>query len=210
MRRVGIEIHIALMARAPEPGRAKTRLVPRLGAEGAARLHAALVRHALREIVKSGLPATLWCAPDCAHGFFQSCADEFAVKLCPQPDGDLGQRMACIFEHMASPTLLMGSDCPAIDAALLGRCAAVLAAGQPAVFLPAEDGGYGLVGLRRAIPEIFADMPWGTDDVMRLTRARLAALGVVAAEPAVVWDVDRPEDVDRLAAAGFVIPAAKD
>lgn len=198
------------MARAPEPGHAKTRLIPRLGATGAARLHAALVRSALGRIVEAGLPATLWCAPDARHAFFVACEKDFGVALRAQPDGDLGTRMLTIFEAAEGPLLLMGSDCPSIDAGLLSACAGALAGGARAVFLPAEDGGYGLIGLARPVPEIFVAMPWGTDAVMDITRQRLAQLGVRAVEPATVWDVDRPEDVDRLAATGFPIPAFAD
>jgi len=81
----------------------------------------------------------------------------------------------------------------------------LLRAGGRAVLLPAEDGGYGLVGLAAPLRQIFSDMEWGTDRVMAETRRRLRALGIVAAEPAIVWDIDRPEDIDRLAATGFPI-----
>lgn len=198
------------MARAPEPGRAKTRLIPRLGALGAAGLHAALVRRALGAVTAAGLPATLWCAPDASDPFFGACAADFEVALRAQPEGDLGARMARVFETANAPTLLMGSDCPTIDAPLLRRCAQALANGAAAVFLPAEDGGYGLVGLSAPLREIFVDMPWGTGAVMAETRRRLHALGVRPCEPAEVWDVDLPEDVDRLAATGFVMPGVTD
>lgn len=207
--RVSNEIAVALMARAPEPGRAKTRLIPRLGATGAARLHAALTRRALGEIARSGLSAALWCDPDVDHPFFAECADEFGVKLCAQSRDDLGARMLGIFRQADGPLLLMGSDCPMIDAALLRSCAEALARVQ-AVFLPTLDGGYGLVGLSRPFPEIFDDMPWGTDAVMAITRRRLQRLGVVWEEPAEIWDVDTPDDLGRLAATGFSIPACED
>jgi rSAM/selenodomain-associated transferase 1 len=202
------DVQIAVMARAPVAGAAKTRLIPRLGAQGAAALHARLVEHSLHTAVATGLPVTLWCAPDCSHPFFARCADEFGVGLRAQPDGDLGARMAHAFEIAGRPTLLMGSDCPTMDAPLLLRCAEELRAGARAIFLPAEDGGYGLVGLAAPLLQIFCDMEWGTDRVMAETRRRLFALDIVAVEPAVVWDVDRPEDVDRLAATGFAIPAS--
>ena len=198
------------MARAPVPGACKTRLIPRLGAAGAAQLHAALVERALREIVATGLVAELWCAPSASDPFFVSCAEKFGIGLREQQGDDLGARMARIFADADGPVLLMGSDCPAIDAALLLRCADELQDGARAVFLPAEDGGYGLVGLAAPVPEIFADMVWSTDGVMGETRRRLHALGVAIVEPAIVWDVDRPEDVDRLAATGFPVPAASD
>lgn len=207
--RVSNEIAVALMARAPEPGRAKTRLIPRLGATGAARLHAALTLRALGEIARSGLSAALWCDPDVDHPFFAECADEFGVKLRAQSRDDLGARMLGIFRQADGPLLLMGSDCPMIDAALLRSCAEALARVQ-AVFLPTLDGGYGLVGLSRPFPEIFDDMPWGTDAVMAITRRRLQRLGVVWEEPAEIWDVDTPDDLGRLAATGFSIPACED
>lgn len=207
--RVSNEIAVALMARAPEPGRAKTRLIPRLGATGAARLHAALTLRALGEIARSGLSAALWCDPDVDHPFFAECADEFGVKLRAQSRDDLGARMLGIFRQADGPLLLMGSDCPTIDAALLRSCAEALARVQ-AVFLPTLDGGYGLVGLARPFPEIFDDMPWGTDAVMAITRRRLQRLGVVWEEPAEIWDVDTPDDLGRLAATGFSIPACED
>lgn len=207
--RVSSGIAIALMARAPEPGKAKTRLIPRLGAAAAARLHAALTRHTLGAIARSGLPATLWCDPDTDHAFFAECASVFGVELRAQPDGDLGARMCCVFEQADGPLLLMGSDCPTIDAALLRTCVESLAR-SPAVFLPTLDGGYGLVGLARPTPEIFADMPWGTGAVMAITRHRLQNLGIVWEEPAQIWDVDTPDDLVRLAATGFPIPPFED
>ncbi len=203
------EVSIALMARAPEPGHAKTRLIPRLGAAGAARLHEALTRHALGQIAACGLPATLWCDPDSTHPFFGRCAAAFGVALRAQPQGDLGVRMNGIFESAGAPLLLMGSDCPTIDAPLLHACAAALSRAQ-AVFLPTADGGYGLVGLRAPMAAIFAGMPWGTGAVMATTRERLARMGVVWEEPATIWDVDTPADMDRLAGIGFAIPTCED
>lgn len=207
--RVSRDVSVALMARAPEPGRAKTRLIPRLGAAGAAHLHAALTRHALGEIARSGLSATLWCDPDMDHAFFADCARAFGVRLRAQPEGDLGARMRCAFEQAAGPLLLMGSDCPTIDVALLRSCAEAIA-GRPAVFLPTLDGGYGLVGLASPLPEIFDNMPWGADAVMAITRRRLQNLGVDWEEPAEIWDVDTPDDLARLAKTGFPIPAYED
>lgn len=203
------DVSIALMARAPEPGYAKTRLIPALGAAGAAKLQAALVEHALAEIARCGDPTTLWCAPDVNHPFFAEGARRWNVTLRAQPDGDLGARMGAAFEAAHGPLLLMGSDCPPIDADLLRICAVALER-APAVFLPTTDGGYGLVGLRRAIPEIFMDMPWSTDAVMSITRDRLIRLGVRWEEPAEIWDVDTPADVARLAASGFPIPPFED
>ena len=188
------------------PGQAKTRLIPRLGAEGAARLHERLTERALAAAVGAGTgPVTLWCAPSRSHPFFAGCARGFGVDLADQIEGDLGARMDAAFARLKGrPLLLTGSDCPSITPDHLRACAAALAGGMDAVFLPAEDGGYGLVGLDRPAPGIFRGMRWGTDDVMDETRRRMRALGLTWSEPAVIWDVDRPEDIDRLAASGFL------
>lgn len=199
-------IEIAVFARAPVPGAAKTRLIPLLGPEGAAGLHAVLVRHALRTALESSVgPVTLWCAPGLDHPFFAALQHEFGVALCPQTEGDLGERMLAAFRaHEPNPLLLIGTDCPVLSPDDLRRAASDLAAGADAVFLPAEDGGYALVGLKRPVAEIFHVMPWGTDTVMAETRERLTRLRATWTEPAVVWDVDRPEDVDRLRASGLL------
>ena len=102
----------------------------------------------------------------------------------------------------------MGADCPSVTPQDLRWCAQALRAGADAVFLPAEDGGYGLVGARAPIPEIFLDMTWGDESVMERTRARLRARGLVFAEGRVIWDVDRPEDHARLVREGLAEPAA--
>ncbi len=200
------ECAVAIFARAPVPGRAKTRLIPRLGAEGAASLHERLAEHALATAVEAATgPVNLWCAPSRKHPFFAACAKTFAIGLEDQNAGDLGARMDAAFQRRGGrPLLLIGSDCPSITALHLRACAAALAGGADAVFLPAEDGGYGLVGLNRPVPEIFREVRWGADDVMAETRRRLRGLGLIWSEPAVIWDVDRPEDIERLAASGLL------
>ncbi len=197
---------IAVFARAPIAGAAKTRLVPRLGPEGAAGLHAVLIRHALQTALASSVgPVTLWCTPGPDHPFFATLQHEFGVALRPQVDGELGERMLGAFRaHEPHPLVLIGTDCPVLSPDHFRRAASDLAAGADAVFFPAEDGGYALVGLKRPIAEIFHAMPWGTDSVMAATRERLTRLGAKWTEPAVVWDVDRPEDIDRLWASGLL------
>ncbi|MFV0279208.1 MAG: TIGR04282 family arsenosugar biosynthesis glycosyltransferase [Rhodoblastus sp.] len=203
------DVAIALMARAPEPGMAKTRLIPELGATGAAQMHAILTRRALAAIAATGMRGALWCDPGPDHPFFAECAKDYHVALHAQCEGDLGVRMHDIFLRTQRPVLLMGADCPAISAPLLHICAQNLGR-YPAVFLPTVDGGYGLVALERPVPEIFVDMPWGADNVMALTRARLAKLGLAWAEPAEIWDIDTPADLARLAALDIPIPPYQD
>jgi rSAM/selenodomain-associated transferase 1 len=192
-------VHVAVFARAPQPGAAKTRLIPALGAAGAARLQRRLILNALN--VAAGFAAddvTLWCAPDTSHRFFRALQTCRGLRVCSQVGSDLGKRMANTFSP-PGPTLLIGTDCPAITAGHLARAAKLLHTGHDAVFIPAEDGGYVLVGLRRAQPRLFEDIEWGSERVMAQTRQRLTELGLHWAEPATLWDLDRPADLARLA-----------
>jgi glycosyltransferase A (GT-A) superfamily protein (DUF2064 family) len=148
--------------------------------------------------------AALWCAPDIGHPVFAACRDKFAIGLRAQGDGDLGSRMHAAFEAERSPLLLIGSDCPALTPDLLRLCAARLLGGDDAVFLPAEDGGYALIGLARPAATIFDGIVWGGPTVMEGTRLRLREAGLIWSEPAIVWDVDRPEDVERLTESGLL------
>ncbi|MCB1959150.1 MAG: TIGR04282 family arsenosugar biosynthesis glycosyltransferase, partial [Rhodocyclaceae bacterium] len=186
-------------AKAPVAGTAKTRLIPALGPAGAARLHRQLVRHTLRTAQAADLgPVSLWCAPDITHRFFRALAATTNIALHTQRGEDLGVRMyhALATLTVAAPTLLIGTDCPVLTPALLRRCASALR-DHDAVFLPAEDGGYALVGMRAAHPGVFDGVHWGSASVMRQTRARLAHAALSWAEPATVWDIDRPADLAR-------------
>jgi rSAM/selenodomain-associated transferase 1 len=191
---------IAVFARAPLPGAVKTRLVPMLGAEGAARLHAALVKHTLATAAATA-PASLqlWCSPDMSHPFFAACAARFGCELRVQDGADLGERMARAFEGN-TPLVLVGSDCPPLESAHLEGAWRILA-DHDAVFVPAEDGGYALVALARPCASIFRDVSWGGDEVMRQTREKLAAARLRWTELDTLWDVDRPEDYERLRAS---------
>ena len=198
---------VAVFAKAPVAGAVKTRLHGILGAEGAAALHSGLVRHALATAIASGVgPVELHCAPDEHHDFFIACAQRFGVRLVAQQGADLGERMRNAFEAAfarGEALVLIGSDCPALDADELRRAAEVLRR-DPAVIIPAEDGGYVLIGLARAVPGLFAKVDWGTDAVLRQTRARFAEAGSLCVELPPLWDIDRPEDYARLAQEGLL------
>ena len=192
-----------IFAKAPTPGRVKTRLIPALGESGAAQLQRQLIERTLRVAVAAGLGSPeLWCAPDPDDPYFAACAKRYGVSLRAQGEGDLGMRMARALEFAlaaGSPGLLIGCDCPALTSAYLREAAAALAGGNDAVFGPAEDGGYVLIGLARSQPaELFEDIAWGTASVMQETRARLARGNWRWRELSLLWDVDRPEDLQRL------------
>jgi uncharacterized protein len=181
---------IIVFAKAPVPGAAKTRLIPALGAWGAARLHARLVRQAVRTALASG------CGPVEVHGsarhsFFRSLKTRFRL----QRGRDLGERM----HHALSRNpgaILIGTDCPALTAADLRRATRLLRSGAEVVIAPAEDGGYALIGARRVPVELFRDIAWGTSSVYDETVKRLKPYRWRALRT--VWDVDRPEDLPRL------------
>jgi rSAM/selenodomain-associated transferase 1 len=174
---------VIVFAREARAGRVKTRLIPLLGAEGAARLHARLVARALATARAARL----------------GTVERWGLRR--QRGADLGARMHHAFARTLRRTrrvILIGADCPVLRPRDLRRAARWLAGGADAVFAPAEDGGYALIGLRRVSPRLFEGVAWGGAQVMAQTRARLAALGWRWRELPTVWDVDRPEDVARL------------
>jgi uncharacterized protein len=200
-----------VFAKAPVAGAVKTRLIPVLGAEKAARLHAVLVRRALGVAERSALGAVeLWCAPDVHHPFFASCAQEFGVSLRLQQGGDLGERMQRAFDAAFAsghPLIVIGTDCPALAEGELLAAREALAT-HDAVIIPAEDGGYVLIGLSIADRGIFEGVDWGTDAVMAQTRGKMAAAGIDLVELATSRDVDRPADYERLVRSGLLGEAA--
>ena len=204
MSRDTIECAVAILAKAPIPGLAKTRLIPHLGAEGAAALQRWLLRRTLSTAHAANLgPVTLWCAPETDHPDFAECQALGPVRLCRQPDVDLGGRMhAAVAESSAAGalvigTLVLGTDCPALTPEVLHEAAAALRE-HDAVVIPAEDGGYVLIGLRQPVHAVFQHVEWSTDRVMAQTRQQLQAAGLTWRELAPLWDVDRFEDVERL------------
>jgi rSAM/selenodomain-associated transferase 1 len=198
---------LVVMAKAPIPGFAKTRLIPRLGPDGAAELHAILLERTLRAAVTSGFDAVcLWCAPSRSARPFEALAAAASLDLRDQPGGDLGARMLAAFEaHLpAGPVVVIGTDCPELSAGHLAAARAALARGADAVLVPAEDGGYAAIGLARAHPSLFDDMRWGSPLVMAATRERIRRLGWAAHELSPLRDVDLPEDVDWLLSSGIL------
>src|SRR5215470_11738915 len=197
-------VEIAILAKAPLPGLAKTRLVPVLGADGAASLQARLIERVATTAQAAAVgPITVWAMPDRHHPVFQTIAAMPGIALAVQPDGDLGTRMMAAIVAADGPVIVIGTDCPALTLEHLRDAARALVDGVDVVIVPVVDGGYGLIGMRRPQPALFADMTWSTASVMAETRRRLTRLGLSWREPARLWDVDVPEDLDRLAHAGL-------
>ncbi|MBF0357906.1 MAG: TIGR04282 family arsenosugar biosynthesis glycosyltransferase [Magnetococcales bacterium] len=195
-------ISVNVLGRAPVAGEVKTRLIPYLGVEGAAKAHEQLLAHVVGVAgnwcgKSPSRQCNLWCTPDTTHPYFDSLS---AVKQrYVQPQGDLGQRMAAIVAYglkSADRVVLLGGDGVSVSAALLTEVEAALAE-VPVVMATADDGGYILLGLTSPAPTLFSDIPWGTENVAKETRLRLKSLGWQWREFPGQWDVDRPEDWDR-------------
>jgi rSAM/selenodomain-associated transferase 1 len=205
-------VAVAVLAKAPIAGFAKTRLIPVLGARGAAVLQERLVEHAVETACAAAIgPVTLWTTPDESHPVFQSIGVRLGITLARQADGDLGARMLAAITAANTCVLLIGSDCPALTLDHLRAAADVLRHRAPAVVIPAEDGGYALIGLRTSEPALFSDMPWSTPLVMNETRRRLRTLGLMWHEPVTLWDVDLPQDLERMRGIGLhdLIPSGR-
>ena len=197
---------VQIFAKAPVAGRVKTRLVPAIGAAQAAEIHASLVAQTLAVATGARDDGTvdaveLWCDDNVPAT--SEWLGGFDEPLRVQHGADVGERMAYALDdalRRGYRPLLVGSDCPVLERTHF-RAAREALDTQDAVFLPAEDGGYALVGLTRPL-DIFADVPWSTAEVMDVTRKRLRALGATWRELDPVWDVDRPEDLARWHACG--------
>ncbi|OGB24137.1 MAG: hypothetical protein A3I66_11030 [Burkholderiales bacterium RIFCSPLOWO2_02_FULL_57_36] len=207
-------MHIAVFAKAPVAGSAKTRLIPLLGEEGAAAAQRAM---SLRTLDTACIAApgqvSLWTAGASDHPFFAECADRYGLALHRQCDGDLGERMStCLLTllNKHATVLLIGTDCPAFSVAAMHAAGESLRQGCRMTFIPAEDGGYVLVGANahgdhqerdRSLLQSFRTIDWGTPQVMAQTRRRLSELGWKPGKDWVelpaLWDVDTPDDFWR-------------
>jgi hypothetical protein len=189
---------LLVFAKAPLPGRVKTRLIRALGAGGAARLARHLLDLALEQARAAAVgPVELCMSPGPDHPDWTGISLPPGIDTSDQGDGDLGERMArAAKRHIdnGETVLLTGTDCPGLDATRL-RAAAARLADHDAVLHPAEDGGYSLLGLNAFHPSLFADMPWSTPAVARLTLERMAALAWRVWEGETLRDIDTPEDL---------------
>jgi len=193
---------VIVFARAPLPGRAKTRLVPKLGAAGAARLQQRLTERALRTAIAARCGAVeLHCAPRTGHPFFLHERRRLGITLERQAGRDLGERMhrafgAALRKHRYA--ILIGVDAPELRGRDLRRALRLLRSGCDAVLVPAEDGGYALIACRRAPRPVFEHIAWGENDVYARTAKNLLRLRLRWRALRTVWDIDRPADLERL------------
>ena len=195
---------VIVFARSPRLGQVKSRLAATLGAAAALQAYRELLEHALAAAASCpGVERWLCLTGDDPHGEGAALATRFGLRLASQSGADLGERMARalsdgLAEH--ARVVLIGCDCPPIDATVLRASLRALES-HDLVFGPTEDGGYALVGTRVPPCEaVFGPIDWGTARVMSQTRDRLRAEGISAFELPMLWDVDEAADWARFQA----------
>jgi len=197
--------HLIVLAKEPRPGLVKTRLAKGLGDLVAARLFEAFLLDTL-EVCRaacraSGASLCVSYSPASAADYFQELAPD--ALLMPQPDGDLGARLAAAVEFVwdrgADGAVLVGSDLPHLEQADLQLALDALASAG-AVLGPSCDGGYWLLGLSRPAPGVFEAIDWSTARVLEQTRERLEREGFEVVELPTLFDIDDAADLERLRA----------
>ncbi len=196
-----IKTALLVFTRAPVPGQTKTRLIPLLGAEGAAEFHQTVLHSTLVKAKASYFRTVeIWCTLGNGHPFLTQCGLDYSCAIKIQQGHDLGKRM-----YRATDTALaknafvavIGSDCATITTGILNQCYQHLHKGKDAVLGPAQDGGYYLIGLNVSHPEIFQNILWGTAHVAESTRQNFARLNIDYVELETLDDIDTPRDYQK-------------
>ena len=190
-------------SRCPEPGRSKTRLIPAVGAEGAARLQEVFLRDTLTRL--SSLAETsvvLWVAGDPRHAAIQRATHELPVAISSQEGEGLGDRIECAFARgleSAEKMILVGSDSPTVPLSLLERAYEVLD-DQDAVLGPTPDGGYYLIGFRQGRRPQLNGVRWSTTRTLSDTQSAFSHQGLSHSLLPPWYDVDTSADLRILRA----------
>lgn len=204
---------IIVFAKAPLPGLAKTRLIPALGATGAAELARRMLLNTLHEAVAAKIGTVELCVTPAInhpswhpswhpsrHPSLRGIQFPPGIEISDQGEGDLGARLARAAERAladAEAVLLIGTDCVEMSGGLLREAAQALQE-HDAVIHCTADGGYALLGLRQFSPILFSGMPWSTAAVSSTTLARIGQLGWSVHVGQILHDVDEPQDLKYL------------
>ncbi|MBA4747581.1 MAG: TIGR04282 family arsenosugar biosynthesis glycosyltransferase [Sphingopyxis sp.] len=183
---------LVLFARYPVPAACKTRLIPALGAEGAAALHRNLTERTVATLRQSGCPVTLAYTGAEAAAFAAWLGGN--IVLVEQVEGDLTAKLTACIDP--APVIFFGADTPDLALRHVEQAIAALLT-HDVVIGPAEDGGYYLIGMRTPLPQLLTDMPWSTEQVLPETLERLNQLGLEPVLLETLSDCDRPEDLAR-------------
>ena len=198
-----IDRTLIIFTRYPTPGKVKTRLIPAVGAEGAALFHRQMTVQVIdrSRALQSDLPVTIAVHFDGDN--YQPMSDWLGTDLAyqSQGEGDVGVRMARSFAAVCqhdSSVVLVGTDCPELTTDILSQAFSLLQAGKDLVLGGAVDGGYYLIGMRDYHPELFVDIDWSTDRVLQQTVAIAHRLNLAIGYLPTLTDIDRPEDLTIL------------
>jgi rSAM/selenodomain-associated transferase 1 len=198
-------VTLGVMARAPVPGRCKTRLSPPLSAQQAAALYRAMLEDSFSAYARvDATRLVVMAAPEDGGPAMLRELAPAPWEVVVQQGADLGQRLAHAFSTLGGrgeTVALVDSDSPTVPVAPITRGLAALGGQDRALVGPCEDGGYYLIALGAVSPrglQILAGIPWSTSQVMPATRARCAALGLSLDELPVWYDVDDAGDLERL------------
>lgn len=201
---------LIVFTRYPEPGKTKTRLIPVLGAEGAARFQRQMTQQTLAQVKELKAFRPLSVEVHFAGGNQQLMQDWLGSDIIyrEQSEGDLGRRMALAFKESFSVgmtgVVIIGTDCPDLKAQLMVKAFDALEEND-LVLGPALDGGYYLIGLRRLIPELFTGISWSTAEVLEQTISIAGRLSQAIAFLPLLNDIDRPEDLIGQTVDGYQV-----
>ena len=193
---------LAVMARAPAPGKVKTRLCPPLSPEQAAEFYECVLRDVLGDLIPSARWDTWVAYAERSRDYFLRLPEQ-GMALLPQRGASLGERMHAVFVDLCHAgyrqVVLVGSDVPALQAASVAQACEVLEQERSDVVLgPADDGGYYLIGLARPEQRLFSDVAWSTASVLEQTLAKARQLELRVRMVPGTYDVDVAKDLERL------------
>ena len=191
---------LIIFSRYPEPGTTKTRMIPALGADGAAKLQRNMTEHTLNTAKQLLSNRKIAIEIHFAGGDAESMRQWLGKDLqyVPQVAGDLGNKMRSAFDRAFGlnnqRVVTIGIDCPDINSAILNDAFDSLLS-KDLVLGSAEDGGYYLIGLNHSIPQLFSNINWGTERVLKQTNDIAKKLDLQVHYLPTLSDVDRPEDL---------------
>ena len=197
-----MKLSLLIFAKEPLPGSVKTRLAPLLSPLEAAELSEAFLADLLDRLRQTDRADVRIALPPDSSTERMALRHGSGVRWMNQGEGDLGERMSRVaqaaFEEGAKGVVLLGSDHPNLPGFMLERCFDALEGGR-AAWIRTQDGGYAALALPRPVPELFVNIPWSTSAVASTTQARAALAGIELEDAGEWYDVDRPEDLFRLA-----------
>lgn len=191
---------LIIFSRYPEPGKTKTRMIPLLGAIKAAELQQKMTEHTVSNVQQFSSNCDIKIEVHFTGGSQQLMIEWLGKNLdyIPQTSGDLGQKMNSSFERAFNlgnqHVVIIGIDCPDINQAILNKAFTSLKE-HDLVLGVAEDGGYYLIGLNQAVPQLFHNINWGTEQVLKQTINIAQKLKLNVYYLPTLSDVDRPEDL---------------